>query len=156
MPSPGVLGADLPVRVEGVRELSSALRKIDKDLPKQIRDAAKAAAGVIASEAARRYTRRYRIRSGRTVRTIKARATQRSARITFGSKRIVWDKGQEFGSDKFPPFAPWTGKGPGGVGSKGRFLFPAARDHRAAFADDIERRFGAIARANLRGIAEVK
>lgn len=69
-----------------------------------------------------------RIATGNSVRSIRAGGGQGYGRITIGGARAPHMPGQEFGSDRYPQFRPWTGPAPGGGrGSRGRFLYPTIR-----------------------------
>ncbi len=43
-----------------------------------------------------------------------------------GTTQQLWG-GYEFGSTKFKQFPIWSGKAPGGIGSKGYFIYPTLR-----------------------------
>lgn len=138
---------DWTVHAEGLNEAVRGLRAIDRDLPKEIRKAAKAAAEPIAADARRRYAQHYRNRTGKTQRSIKALATQRDARISFGGARFPHAPGQEFGSDKYPQFRPWSGRVQSGPGSNGKAVYPAVRDGADGFRDRVVAGFDDVARA---------
>jgi hypothetical protein len=43
-----------------------------------------------------------------------------------GSTQQLWG-GEEFGSNKFRQFPNWSGRAPGGIGSRGWFIYPTLR-----------------------------
>lgn len=119
--------------VEGLRDLARDLKRVDPVLAKKLQQANKTAASHVADEGTRRYSAQYERRSGRGAGSIRALATAQRAQVAFGSDRAPYVAGQEFGSNEFRQFYPWTGKAPGGKGSMGRFIYPAIRSE----ADDL-------------------
>lgn len=94
------------IQVTGLREFQAQLRAMDAGLPKQLRLALNAAADVIIDYAQPRFPHR----TGRAAASLKARSSQRVARIALGGRRA--------------PYAPWLDFG--GQGRvKGR---PPARE----------------------------
>ena len=139
------------IEVEGLGELTRALRRVDRELPRELRRETKRAADRVAVRAQQGYRRAYRQRTGKHARRIRATASQRSAAVLYGGARYPEAPGQEFGSNRYPQFAPWTGQGPGGRGSRGRFLFPAAQAEAPRFGKQVERSLRALLkRAGLR------
>lgn len=135
------------VEIHGLQETIRALRQVDRELPKMLRREANEAAEGIVQDARRRYVARYNSRSGRTANTIRARSTPARAKVLFGGRRYPWGPGQEFGSNRFAQFRPWSGKAPSGSGSRGHFLYPAAREGIAEFRDALEAGVEKTARA---------
>lgn len=128
---------DVAIAIEGLSDFRRALRRVSDDLPKLLKEQLKAAAEQAATRAHSRYVAQYSRSSGKrgasgaskhTADTIRATATQSGSGLLFGGARYPWVPGQEFGSDRFKQFAPYTGVGPGGRGSMGRVIFPAVRD----------------------------
>lgn len=128
------------VKVEGLREFQRNLKKLDSDLPKALRLALNDAADVVVSDARSLVPRR----SGRAAGTIRAKSTQRVARVSEGGSRA--------------PYMPWLDFG-GRVGRRnsvirrvlpeGRYLYRAYFDHRDQFKErlneallDVVRRAG--------------
>jgi HK97 gp10 family phage protein len=105
-----------PIAVEGLRDLSRRLRAVDTSLPKALRLAANEAAEIVVLEARRDVPRK----SGKAAKSIKAKSTRTSVRITSGGNRA--------------PYMPWLDFG-GRVGKNdtakrpfiadGRYLWPA-------------------------------
>lgn len=110
---------DVKVEVKGIRELSSAFKQIDTELPKELRVAFKEIAATVASTAAGQVPRR----SGAAAGSIRPRATPKGAGIAFGGSSA--------------PYMPWLEFG-GAVGRNrsvtrpfmktGRYIFPAIAD----------------------------
>lgn len=109
------------IRIEGLREFTRAVKKVDAELPKAVRLAANSAADIVVNAARPRVPRR----SGRAASTIKARSTRTEARVSSGGARA--------------PYMPWLDFG-GRVGRKHATTRPFLKRGRyvwAAFADNI-------------------
>ena len=113
--------------IEGLDDFRRDLRRLSKDAPKAMTRAGKRAAQLVAPRVQAAYARRYRQRSGRGARSIRAVATQRGAGVRIGGARAPYVVGQEFGSNKYRQFAPWSGPSASGRGSAGKFLYPTIR-----------------------------
>src|SRR5687768_78716 len=110
------------IKVDGLRQLSRALRELDKDAPKQLRIIQNDAAGLVATRAKPRVARQ----SGRAQRSIKASSTRTLARVKGGGPK--------------QPYYPWLEFG-GRVGKNrsiqrkfiksGRYIYPAYAGSRA-------------------------
>lgn len=116
-----------PIRIEGIREFQKALREIDRDLPKQMRVIFNEATGVVIDWAVPRIPKR----SGRAAGSVKARSSQRDARVAIGGRRAPYMPWLDFGGE---------GKRPGRPSArpfrrKGRYLY-AGLD---ATRDDVQR-----------------
>lgn len=147
------MAEDFGVKVEGLPEFRRALRKLGKELPKELKQIMKAAAERGVSRARRLYEGQYPLQhstrrsTGRTAsKGIRVASSQTGAGIRFGGARYPYLLGQEFGSNKWPQFRPWTGPGPGGAGSMGRAIYPAARAEADAAAGQAVRGFDRLAR----------
>ena len=129
-----------PIRVDGLRELNKSLRKMDADLPKQLRLVLNAAADIVVNDA------RPRIPTGpgaggHVVSSLKSSSTRTEARVAFGSKRF--------------PYAAWLDFG-GKVGRKrsvsrpflkqGRYLWKSYADNDQKVADKLEEGITALVR----------
>jgi hypothetical protein len=125
----------------GLKEFTRDLRRVDKEFPRQVARAMRKAAKHVEGDARSRYARRYRQgasgRSTRSVKGIAAFASSWEAGIKFGDDRRPWLIGQEFGSNRYQQFRPWTGAGPGGKGSHGRFIWPAIREEMDTVSDQL-------------------
>jgi phage gpG-like protein len=93
------------IEVTGLREFQAALKAMDAGLPKQLRVALNEASGVVIDYASGHMPSK----TGRARASLKARSTQREARVGLGGRRA--------------PYAPWLDFGGEGK-RKGR---PAAR-----------------------------
>lgn len=102
------------IRVEGLRELRSALKRMDTGLPKLLRVALNEASGEVVDYAQARMPKR----SGRAAASLKAKSTQKEARVGMGGRRA--------------PYAPWLDFG-GRVGPKRSVNRPFIRDGRYVY-----------------------
>lgn len=130
-----MVGGHEVVRVEGLRDLQAELRKID--LARDLRDANKQAAEVVATAAQARAQGLGGV-AAKTAPSVKAAAEQRRAKVTIGSNREPWALGAEFGGGARPTtqqFEPWRGSG----SSAGYFLYPAVRSTREQFVDAYDK-----------------
>lgn len=125
----------------GLREFVGDLRKIDRQFPRDIAKAMRGAAKTVERESRSEYQRIFRQgtsgRSTRTVKGIAAFGSNRQAGIKFGGSKRPWLPGQEFGSDKYKQFRPWSGKAPGGRGSHGKFVYPIIRREIDTVTDEL-------------------
>lgn len=124
------------IYVAGLKELRNELKRMEPGLQREIQRENKAFASRVVPRVQAAYSTQYpkpttkRKRTARrkgTVSQIRAVATQTSSGIRIGGARYPWMVGQEFGSNRLKQFAPWTGPGPGGRGSRGRYLYPTVR-----------------------------
>lgn len=121
-----------PIRVEGLREFSRALKKVDNEAPKQLRLAGNRAAQIVVNEAKPRVPIGPGIK-GHAVSSIKASSTRTAARVSGGGKRF--------------PYYPWLDFG-GRVGPKrsvkrpflkqGRYIWAAFADKRDEIEETLE------------------
>jgi hypothetical protein len=77
------------IQVQGLREFQASLRKMDADLPKQLRVALNEASGIVVDYAQGHIERK----SGAAAASLKAQSSQREARVALGGRRA--------------PYAPW-------------------------------------------------
>jgi hypothetical protein len=82
-----------PIKIEGLKEFSRALRKIDNELPKALRLAHNEAGQLIVDYAKAKVPRK----TGRAAGTIKAKSTRTETRVQGGSKRVPYYGWLEFG-----------------------------------------------------------
>lgn len=73
-----------PIRVEGLRELQAALKRMDGESQKQLRVVLNSAAGIVVRGAQRRAP----VRSGAYRNSIRAQSGQREAKVKAGSARV--------------------------------------------------------------------
>jgi len=121
------------VQVEGLRELSRALKQLDAQFPKELRAANKAAAETVATRARARALGLGSV-AAKTAPSIKATAGAQSAGVGFGGAAYPFGGGAEFGSQRYKQFQPWTGNGP----DAGFFVYPTIRDDDAEWFGEYE------------------
>jgi len=111
------------IRLDGMKEFQRALRDMDRGLPKQVRLILNEATALVIDYA------RPRIPSvsGRAKGSVKARSSQREARVAIGGSRAPYMPWLDFGGEGKrkgrPPARPFI--------KKGRYLYPgleATRD----------------------------
>lgn len=112
-----------PIKIHGLAEFNRNLRKLDKDAPKAIRIAANEAAQIVVNWAQPKVAKK----SGKAAKSIKAKSTRTSARVTGGGPKV--------------PYYPWLDFG-GSVGRKrsikrafiegGRYIYPGYAANRDA------------------------
>lgn len=112
------------VKVDGLRELNAALKRIGgSDLAKEL-----TAAGRTVSEMVARDARSAALSLGgvaaHVAPSISARASRQSASVAFGGARYPMAGGAEFGSYRYHQFKPWRGSS----SDAGYFLYPSIRD----------------------------
>lgn len=144
------------LRVEGLKEFQTALRKADKRIPKQIQVAHKGIAKKVADKAQSRMRSLPGVPSGiaaKAAKGIRPRAGQRSASIALlGSNPVV--RGVEFGAHILPVFGrrmsqsrfrrrvfpPWSGnqwnKDEGPAAGVGYAVHPTIRDMLPQIVED--------------------
>lgn len=130
-----------PIRVDGLRQLNSSLRKLGKDAPKALRIAGNKAADIIVADAKPRVPLGPG-KGGHARDSIKAASTRTAARVQAGGKRF--------------PYYPWLDFG-GRVGRKkatvrpflsdGRYIWHAYAQRRDEFAQLLDDELTAVAAA---------
>lgn len=140
------------VHFVGLREFNQALRRVDSTFPRRMSAAMRDAAKTVESRARAEYRRSFaQGTSGRRTRTvtgIAAFASGTRAGVKIGSETRPWMAGQEFGSNRYAQFSPWSGPGTGG-GSRGTFLFPVINDEIDGVMERLEDELMAIYRAAM-------
>lgn len=81
------------ITVTGLREFQRALKDMDAALPKQLRLALNEAAGIVIDYAQPRFPRR----TGAAAASLKARSSQREARVALGGRRAAYAPWLDFG-----------------------------------------------------------
>lgn len=109
------------IDIKGIKEFQASLRKMDADLPKQLRIALNQASTLVIDKAKPEIP----TRSGAAKASLKVRSSQREARIAAGGRKA--------------PYYPWLDFG-GRVGrnksvvrqfyKEGRYIYPALRKNR--------------------------
>lgn len=118
------------VEVEGLDELRKTLRQVgDKALPKELAQANKRAAEIVARAAAAKVPHR----TGKSQKGIRALGSQREGRVRSGGARYPWLPWLDFGGKR-----PRDRVGRPKV-KQGRYLYPALAEKRDQVADVYER-----------------
>jgi hypothetical protein len=109
------------IEIKGIKEFQASLRKMDADLPKQLRIALNQASQLVIDKARADVP----TRSGAARASLKVRSSQREARVAAGGRKA--------------PYYPWLDFG-GKVGrgksvhrpffKEGRYIYPALRKNR--------------------------
>lgn len=114
------------VQVDGLRELSKALKQLeDKNLGKELQKANKAAANLVAS-AAKGLATTLGSTPAHVAPSIRASAGRQSASVSIGGAAYPMAAGAEFGGQRRPTtqqFQPWRGSD----SNAGYFLYPTIR-----------------------------
>lgn len=129
---------DLKISVSGLAEFNRGLRKLDKDAPKGLRVALNGAADVLVDRTTPLIPRR----SGAAARSLKAKSTRTSARVSVGGRRAPYYPWLDFGGR--------TGRGRSverPFYSEGRYLYPTLRRTRPEIERSLETELVAVARA---------
>lgn len=113
------------IRVEGVRELSKALRDVGPEAKAELAGASKTVAGFVASDSAQAAASLGGV-AAKTAPYLKARGSASgSAGVALGGARAPFAGGAAFGSDRYKQFKPWRGNG----STAGYFLYPQIRSN---------------------------
>lgn len=83
------------IQISGLREFQAALKQMDKDLPKQLRVALNEASGLVVDYAGAHMPHK----TGRAAASLKARSTQRVARVGLGGRRAPYAPWLDFGGE---------------------------------------------------------
>lgn len=111
------------IRVEGLRQLNAALKAIGPDARKELKEASKSAADMVATDA-RGIAQGLGGVARHVAPSIKPVASVAgSAAVSIGGSGYEMAGGAEFGSLRFKQFQPWRGNG----SDAGYFLYPAIR-----------------------------
>jgi hypothetical protein len=113
------------IQITGLREFQKALRGMDNGLPKQLRLVLNEAAQIIVTYDQHTMPRR----TGRAIASVKARSSQREARVAVGGSRAPYVPWLDFGGEGRRKGRP--GRRP--FISEGRYTYKGLRVHH----DDI-------------------
>lgn len=75
-----------PIKIQGLAEFNRDLRRLDKDLPKVLRQAHNVGAQLVVDWA----QPKIKSVSGRTRRSVRATSTRTESRVTGGGARVPW------------------------------------------------------------------
>lgn len=127
------------IELSGLREFQSSLRRMDAKLPRQLRIALNEVSDLVIDKARPDIPRR----TGRAAASLKARSSQREARIAAGGARA--------------PYYPWLDFG-GRVGRKrsvvrpfiheGRYIYPSLRKNRPEIEMVLKRALASLAESS--------
>jgi hypothetical protein len=118
------------IEVEGLAQLSRALKELGPDFSRELRLTNKSVADMVADDAR---AAAYSIGgvAAHVAPGIKSTAGIRSAGVSFGGSAYPMAGGAEFGSIKYPQFAPYRGSG----SDAGYFVYPSIREDASEIAD---------------------
>lgn len=123
------------ISMRGLKDFQRALRAMDADLPKQIRVILNDATGLVLAYAEPRFPRK----SGRAAGSLKARSSQREARIAMGGRRAPYAPGLDFGAgDKYPQFPSFV--------RSGRYVYKGLEVNRDEITDRMTKGLHDLAR----------
>ena len=110
------------ITVSGLREFQTALRRMDSDLPKQLRLVLNEAADIVIDYAGAHMERK----TGAAAASLKARSSQREARVGLGGRRAPYAPWLDFGGQGRvkgrPPARPFL--------REGRYVYKGLALHR--------------------------
>jgi len=126
------------ITVTGLKEFQAHLRAMDAGLPKMIRIVLNDATGIVMDYARPRMPSR----TGRSRSSLKARSSQREARVAIGGGRAAWVPWLDFGGEGRrpgrPPARPFI--------REGRYLYKALEVKRAEVTDSMSEGLTRLAR----------
>lgn len=132
------MAAEGAIRIDGLREFQAALRTMDAGLPKQLRLILNEASKEVIDYAESRFPRR----SGRAAGSLKARSSQREARVALGGRRAPYAPWLDFGGEGRvhgrPPARPFI-KG-------GRYVYRGLEVRRARITEIMSEGLDQLAR----------
>jgi hypothetical protein len=82
-----------PIRVEGLREFSQGLKRLDGDMPKVLRLALKGVGDVVVDDARPRVA----TKTGKARKSVRSKSTRTSSTIAGGGARAPWYPWLDFG-----------------------------------------------------------
>lgn len=126
------------VKVQGLRELSRALKAIGPEAQHELRDAAKTVATFVANDARAR-AMGLGSTAAHVAPSISPTGGVSGAGVGFGGAAYPMAGGAEFGSYRYRQFKPWRGNGP----DAGYFIYPTIRADADRIFDEFD---GAVKR----------
>lgn len=119
------------IRVTGLREFQAALRTMNAELPRQLRIALNEASGLVIDYAGPRMPSR----TGAARASLKARSSQREARVAMGGRRAPYAGWLDFGGQGRrpgrPPARPFI--------KEGRYVYAGLRVRRDEITETMTR-----------------
>ncbi|MDM4721845.1 hypothetical protein QTQ03_20425 [Micromonospora sp. WMMA1363] len=133
------------VRIEGLRDFVSALKAVDAQYPKAVRQANyDMAAELVARSKADAASVGGVAR--KAARSLRAARQANASVVTGGGARYPYFWGAEFGARQYRQFKPWRGNQYGGwSGGPGYFLHPTIRSEAERLLDGYMARLDALA-----------
>jgi hypothetical protein len=126
------------IQITGLREFQASLRKMDADLPKQLRLALNEASGLVVDYASARFPRR----TGAAAASLKARSSQREARVALGGRRAAYAPWLDFGGQGRvkgrPPARPFL--------KDGRYVYQGLKVNRDQITEVMSKALAQLAR----------
>ncbi len=119
------------IQVEGLAELSRALKKVESNTPNALRETNKKVAEKVADQARSRASGLGGV-AAHVAPSLRATAGATSAGVAGGGAAFPMFGGAEFGALRYPQVAPWRGSG----SDAGYFLYPAIRDEAPHIEDE--------------------
>lgn len=120
-----------------LKDLQRDLRRVNSQLPKELRLVNLAAANLIAEGTQASFSGRGGV-APKVAASVRAMAQQRSAQVRIGGNKYPFALGSEFGSVRFKQFGAWRGSG----ADAGYSLYETVRRRQAAvvalYADRVE------------------
>lgn len=133
---------DVKTEVRGIRELSGALRKIDSESQKKLKESFKGIAESVASSVRTKVPKR----KGRAAASIVARGSTRGASIAFGGQKAPYMPWLDFGGSVgrgHRSGVPWSGAikrdwlgNPTGMG---RYVYPTIKEHGREIKEETDK-----------------
>jgi hypothetical protein len=126
------------IEVQGLREFQRALKAMDAGLPKQLRTALNEASGLVVDYASAHFPKR----TGAAAASLKARSSQREARVALGGRRAAYAPWLDFGGEGKrkgrPPARPFI--------REGRYVYKGLEVKRPEITEVLSRALTDLAR----------
>jgi hypothetical protein len=129
------------IQVEGLAELSRALKKVEGATPGALRETNKKVADTVADKA-RGLASGLGGVAAKVAPSLRAVAGAKSAGVAGGGSSYPMFGGAEFGSYRYRQFQPYRGSG----SDAGYFLYPAIRDEAPNIEDEYREALGELIR----------
>lgn len=127
---------DLKIQVGGLAQLSRALRKVDSEAPKQLRIAFNGAADLLVQGTGPKIP----VKSGAAKRSLKARSTRTSARVSVGGKNARYFPWLDFGGQGRIKGRPAKRA----FIKEGRYVYPTLREIRPKIEQALQDGISAV------------
>jgi hypothetical protein len=128
---------DFKIEVRGIREFQKAIKQVDAELPKKLKEGFKNIATTVADEAKTKVPRK----SGKAAGSIRPRSSQKGAGIAFGGSAAPYYPWLDFGGSTGRGHQPKQ-SGSGAIKrpfmKEGRFIYPTIRAKNAYITDTVD------------------